>query len=89
MAAPHTQIAAESQGNLRTDGAKSYKAKVEGVLHDCVVRQKKRVKVPGKYVWQNRRNVTIAKHTDPTTGKLMKVKSGTQIVDRAWRFMKG
>ena len=35
---------------LHTDSARSYKAKVPGVVHDNVVHQKKRVKVGGKYV---------------------------------------
>ena len=36
---------------LHTDGAKSYKVKVDGVLHDSVRHCKKRVKVRGQWVW--------------------------------------
>ena len=37
---------------LHTDAAKSYKTKINGVLHDNVRHCKKRVKVAGKFVWK-------------------------------------
>ena len=37
---------------LHTDAAKSYKTKINGVLHDNVRHGKKRVKVAGKFVWK-------------------------------------
>ena len=46
---------------LHTDSAKSYKAKLQGVL--------------------------LQAHTCPKTGKSIQVKAGTQIIDRAWRFL--
>ena len=72
---------------LHTDSAKSYEAKVDGVLHDPVVHCKKRTKVKGKWVWQNPKYVSTVKHHIPGTNKQLKVKSGTQIIDRAWRLL--
>lgn len=37
---------------LHTGSAKSYKAKVRGILDNNVIRQKKRVKARGKWTWQ-------------------------------------
>ncbi|CAE7779757.1 unnamed protein product [Symbiodinium sp. CCMP2456] len=71
-----------------TGSAKSYKAKVRGVLHDKVVHCKKRVKVNGKLRWLNPKYVGIVTHKIPGTQETLKVKSGTQIIDRAWRFLK-
>ena len=73
---------------LHTDAAKSYKLKVSGVLHDQVRHCKKRVKVKGKWVWRMPTYVKIATHKDPKTGRQFKTKGGTQIIDRAWRFLK-
>ena len=73
---------------LHTDAAKSYKVKVSGVLHDKVVRSKKRVKKNGKWSWKAPCYVKLVKHKNPKTGKLMKVKAGTQVIDRAWRYLK-
>ena len=72
---------------LHTDSARSsYKAKVPGVLHDSVVHQKKRVKVKGKYVWPTPILVKLTTHKLPW--KKNRVKAGTQIIDRAWKFIK-
>lgn len=72
---------------LHTDSARSYKAKVPGVLHDSVVHQKKRVKVRGKFVWKSPNFVKLTTHKLPC-GKKLRVKAGTQIIDRTWRFIK-
>eukprot|EP00435_Cladocopium_sp_Y103_P072187 s526_g39.t1 len=72
---------------LHTDSARSYKAKVRGVLHDSVVHQKKRVKVRGKLVWRSPNFVKLVTHKLPC-GKKLRVKAGTQIIDRTWRFIK-
>ena len=72
---------------LHTDSARSYKAKVPGVLHDSVVHQKKHVKVKGKYVWQSPSLVKLTTHKLPC-GKKIRVKAGTQVIDRAWKFIK-
>ncbi|CAE7324648.1 unnamed protein product [Symbiodinium sp. CCMP2456] len=73
---------------LHTDSAKSYKTKVRGVLHDKVVHCKKRVKVNGKFKWLNPKYVGVVTHKIPGTQKTLKVKSGTQIIDRVWSFLK-
>ena len=73
---------------LHTDAAKSYKLKVSGVLHDQVRHCKKRVKVKGKCVWKMPTYVKISTHKDPKTGRQFKAKGDTQIIDRAWRFLK-
>jgi len=61
---------------LHTDAAKSYKAKVLGMLHDKVIHGKKRVKVRGKFKWQAPAYVRLVKHTCPKTGKTVVVKPG-------------
>ncbi|CAJ1404388.1 unnamed protein product [Effrenium voratum] len=73
---------------LHTDSAKSYKTRVPGVLHDKVVHGKKRVKVKGQWKWKAPTYVKLAKHKNPITKKMITVKSGTQVVDRAWKFLK-
>ena len=73
---------------LHTDAARSYKVKTPSVLHDIVRHCKKRVKVKGKWMWRKPCYVKLASHKDPFTGRLIKTKGGTQIIDRAWRFLK-
>jgi len=73
---------------LHTDAAKSYKLKMSGVLRDHVRHCKKRVKVKGKWVWKLPTYVRMTTHKDPKTDRKFKIKGGTQIVDRAWRFLK-
>lgn len=68
---------------LHTDGAKAYKLKVPGVIHDNVVHQKKRVKMNGKTVWAKPHYTKVCKHKLPD-GKLLYVKAGTQVIDRFW-----
>ncbi|CAE7777099.1 unnamed protein product [Symbiodinium sp. CCMP2592] len=57
-------------------------------IHDRVVHCKKRVKINGKYQWTSPKYVTMVTHKVPGSNKKLKVKSGTQIIDRAWRFLK-
>ena len=71
---------------LHTDSARSYKMKLSGVVHDAVVHKKKRVKKNGKWVWLKPTFVRISKHKLPD-GRRISCKAGTQIVDRAWKFM--
>ena len=68
---------------LHTDGARSYKMKIPGMLHDWVVHKKKKV----KNVWLKPKYVVIKKHWLPC-GTCLTVKGGTQIIDRAWRDLK-
>ena len=73
---------------LHTDSAKSYKLAMPGIIHDRVVHCKKRVKRNGKYVWMQPKYVSLVKHTIPGSRKKLAVKSGTQIIDRCWRYLK-
>ncbi|CAK0889867.1 unnamed protein product, partial [Prorocentrum cordatum] len=62
-----------------SDSARSYKLRAPGAIHDFVV-HKKKVLVPP-------RHVELKTHALPS-GRHLKVKSGAQIIDRAWRFIK-
>ncbi|CAE7361836.1 CCR3, partial [Symbiodinium necroappetens] len=76
---------------LHTDAARSYTTKVEGVLHDNVVHAKKRILVKGKMCWVRPNYVKAVTHKLPgKSGKseTVQVKAGTQVIDRAWRFLK-
>lgn len=73
---------------LRTDAAKSYKCKIPGVVHDNVVRCKKKVKIHGKWKWQAPNYVRIVAHKVPGQKGLLRCKAGPQVIDRAWRFLK-
>ena len=72
---------------LHTDAARSYTTKVDGVLHDNVVHAKKRKVIKGKARWVKPTYVKVMKHKLPGTNKVVKVKGGTQIIDRAWRYI--
>ena len=73
---------------FHTDSAKSYKLRIDGVIHDKVAHQKKRVKAAnGKWGWVSPKYVKIALHKLPKIGTL-KVKAGTQIIDRCRRYLK-
>lgn len=73
---------------LHTDSAKSYKASLPGVLHDRVIHKKQRVKVGTKFRWIAPKYVEMKSHKIPGSKKVIKAKSGTQIIDRCWRFLK-
>ncbi|OLQ09053.1 hypothetical protein AK812_SmicGene7355 [Symbiodinium microadriaticum] len=73
---------------FHTDSAKSYKLRVDGVVHDRVVHAKKRVLVNGKFILKAPTYVKVVEHRVPGRKKPLRVKAGTQIIDRAWRFMK-
>lgn len=68
---------------LHTDGAKAYMVKVPGVIHDRVIHMKKKTTVKGKVVWVSPKYVQLFTHTLPG-GKKIRVKGGTQIIDRFW-----
>ena len=72
---------------LHSDGARAYKMKVKGVIHDSVVHKKKRVTINGKSVWQKPHYTKVCTHILPS-GKKIKVKSGTQIIDRFWQHLR-
>ncbi|CAK0905113.1 unnamed protein product, partial [Prorocentrum cordatum] len=74
---------------LHADGARSYKIKVDGVLHDWVVHKKKRVRVGGKWAWLKPaftkiRYRDVPDQSKPSGTKRLWVKCGTQVIDRAW-----
>ena len=73
---------------LYSDSAKSYNEKVRGVLHDKVVHCMQRMKVNGKFRWLNPKHADIVTHQILGAQKTLKVKSGSQISDRVWRFLK-
>ena len=61
---------------------------MSGVLHDHVHHCKKRMKVKGKWIWKLPSYVTVTTHKEPHMGRKFRTKGGTQIIDRAWRFLK-
>ena len=72
---------------LHTDGAKSYRVKLDGVKHDYVVHCRKRVKVRGKYIWVKPKYAKPRWHNiadDGAPKKKLWVMAGTQIIDRCW-----
>ena len=73
---------------FHTDSARSYKLRLPMVVHDHVVHCKQRVKVKGKWMWKAPKYVSLREHKLPDSGKVIKVKAGTQIIDRVWRFFK-
>ncbi|CAK0862812.1 unnamed protein product [Prorocentrum cordatum] len=72
---------------LHSDGAKSYNIRADGVLHDWVVHARKRKTICGKWVWLKPAFTKLVRHKLPEGGSIL-VKGGTQIVDRAWQFLK-
>ena len=73
---------------LHTDAAKSYKCHIPGVVHDNVIHCKKRVKINGKWKWQGPNYVRLVSHKVPGKKTPVRCKAGTQVIDRAWRFLK-
>ena len=61
---------------------------MQGIVHDNVVHAKKRVKINGKFVWKAPTYVKVTSHRIPGRKTPLKTKAGTQIIDRAWHFMK-
>ena len=72
---------------LHTDSARSNRMKLPGVVHDAVVHKERKVKKNNKWVWLKPTVVRISKHKLPD-GRKISCKAGTQIVDRAWKFIK-
>lgn len=79
---------------LHTDGARAYKLKVEGMLHDHVVHRKTQLKRNGVVVKCNGKPVWLKpKYTKTFTHKTfqrktVKCKGGTQIIDRFWQHLR-
>ena len=79
---------------LHTDGARAYKLKVEGLLHDHVVHQKKQLKRNGRVVKRNGKPVWLKPTYSKTfthktcQGRTVRCKGGTQIIDRFWQHLR-
>eukprot|EP00959_Pyramimonas_sp_CCMP1952_P057845 1207484-Pyramimonas_sp.AAC.1 len=73
---------------LHTDGARTYKMRLPGVIHDKAVHCKKKTVTKGKTVWVNPKYSQIKKHI-LSDGQNLFVKTGTQIIDRFWSHLKG
>ena len=56
-------------------------------MHDSVRHCKKKVKVKGKWVWKQPVYAKVVIHKLPG-GQKLKVKAGSQIIDRSWRFIR-
>lgn len=72
---------------LHTDSAKAYALRVPGVLHDSVRHSKQRVKIGNKTVWKPACYTKLVTHKLPS-GKSIRTKGGTQVIDRVWRFIR-
>ncbi|CAK0855141.1 unnamed protein product [Prorocentrum cordatum] len=78
---------------FHTDGARSYKLKEQGVVHDWVVHKKKKAKVKGKWMWLKPSHSQKRYHDVPDpmkagAKKRIWVKTGTQIIDGVWRELR-
>ena len=73
---------------LHTDGARAYRLRLPGVLHDNVVHMKKKMKVNGVWVWIKPAFTKVVEHILPDTKKKLRVKAGTQVIDRLWRHVR-
>jgi hypothetical protein len=69
---------------LHTDGARSYKLKLQGVIHDQAIHKTKKVFVRGKAKIIKPKYSEIKCHSLADGSKLY-VKTGTQIIDRFWQ----
>ncbi|CAE7494415.1 unnamed protein product [Symbiodinium natans] len=72
---------------LHTDGARAYKLKLNLVEHCNVVHKKKKVKVGKKVVWKKPHFTKVYRLSLPG-GKTLRVKSGTQVIDRCWQHLR-
>ena len=73
---------------LHTDGARAYRMHVKDVIHNNVVHKKKRVQTKdGKWIWVKPHFVRLVANVLPN-GKVLHVKTGTQIIDRVWQHVR-
>ena len=72
---------------LHTDGARSYRAKVDGMLHDHVVHMKKPVMIEGRRRWLKPFFSKTFVHDLPN-GEQVRCRGGSQIIDRFWRKLR-
>ena len=71
---------------IHTDGARSYRFALPGLIHDHVVHMKKPITVKGKRFWVQPFFTKNYTHTMPD-GTLKEV-LGAQIIDRFWRTLR-
>ena len=76
----------DKQVILHTDAAKTYKMHIPGVVHDNVIHAKKRVKINGKWRWQNPSYVRIVTHKVPGVKKPIKCKAGSRSLTKLGSF---
>ena len=60
---------------------------VSGIVHDWVVHKKKKIQKKGKSIWIKPKYVSLVEHR-MLDGTVVRAKGGTQIIDRAWAFIK-
>ncbi|CAK0838110.1 unnamed protein product, partial [Prorocentrum cordatum] len=72
---------------FQCDSARSRKLRVPGVIHDFAVHKKKYRSVGGKRVLIFPECAELKNRALPS-GKHLRVMSGAQIIDRAWRFIR-
>ena len=76
---------------LHTDGARTYRMKIPGVKHDYAVHKRKRAVINGRVVWIKPKFSRVRWHNIAAEGEPKKklwVKTGTQIIDRAWQQLR-
>ena len=72
---------------LHTDGARAYTMKVPSVIHDNVVHRRKLIKRGSKNIWVKPAFTKVMTHKFPDKSTL-RVKAGTQVIDRFWRHLR-
>ncbi|CAK0840716.1 unnamed protein product [Prorocentrum cordatum] len=72
---------------LHADGARAHKLRIPGVLHDDVARVKKKVAKQGSTIWIQSKFSNMVNHEFPS-GETVRVKSGTQIMNRFWSHLR-
>ena len=82
-----TKLLSNKEVVLHTDGARAYALKLPKVFHCNVVHKKKKAKINGKVCWLQPQYTKVYTLKLPD-GKNLKVKSGTQTIDRFWRHLR-
>jgi hypothetical protein len=72
---------------LHSDGARAYTMKIQGVIRDNIIHQKKMVVVNGVRQWVRPKLGKTVVHRLPD-GEKLAVKAGTQVIDRFWRHLR-
>ncbi|CAK0903901.1 unnamed protein product, partial [Prorocentrum cordatum] len=72
---------------LHTDGARAYKMRIPGAIHDNVVHCKKKTIITRKTIWVKPKYSETKKHILPD-GQNIVVRTSTQIIDRFWSHLR-